>query len=55
LFTAWGIAGVGGPFMIDFIKTQTGAFTNAMYITAGACVLGIILAAVAKPPKPVAA
>jgi len=52
LFTAWGIAGVGGPFMIDFIKTQTGAFTNAMYITAGACVVGIILTAVAKPPKP---
>jgi len=39
LFTAWGIAGVGGPFMIDFIKTTTGAFTNAMYITAGACVV----------------
>ena len=54
LFTAWGIAGVGGPFMIDFIKTQTGAFTNAMYVTAGACVVGIILAAIAKPPKPVA-
>ena len=52
LFTAWGIAGVGGPFMIDFIKTATGHFTNAMYITAGACVLGIILAAIAKPPKP---
>ena len=55
LFTAWGIAGVGGPFMIDFIKTKTGAFTNAMYITAGACVVGIILAALAKPPKPEAA
>lgn len=54
LFTAWGIAGVGGPFMIDFIKTATGAFTNAMYITAAACVVGIVLAALAKPPKPVA-
>ncbi|MCM3876930.1 MAG: OFA family MFS transporter [Thermoanaerobaculia bacterium] len=54
LFTAWGVAGVGGPFMIDFIKTQTGAFTNAMYITAGACVVGIILTLIAKPPKPVA-
>jgi MFS transporter, OFA family, oxalate/formate antiporter len=54
LFTAWGIAGVFGPYMIDFIKTQTGAFTNAMYITAGACVVGIILAVLAKPPKPVA-
>jgi len=55
LFTAWGVAGVGGPFMIDYIKTATGAFTNAMYITAGACVVGIILAAIAKPPKPEAA
>jgi len=26
-----------------------------MYITAGACVVGIFLAAIAKPPKPVAA
>jgi OFA family oxalate/formate antiporter-like MFS transporter len=52
LFTAWGLAGVGGPFMIDWIKTATGAFTNAMYITAGACVVGIILAAIAGPPKP---
>jgi len=51
LFTAWGLAGVGGPFMIDWIKTTTGAFTNAMYITAGACVVGIILAFVAGPPK----
>ena len=55
LFTAWGIAGVGGPFMIDFIKTSTGAFTNAMYITAGACVVGIILTLMAKPPKAEAA
>jgi MFS transporter, OFA family, oxalate/formate antiporter len=55
LFTAWGIAGVCGPFMIDFIKTSTGAFTNAMYITAGACVVGIILALIAKPPKAEAA
>jgi OFA family oxalate/formate antiporter-like MFS transporter len=52
LFTAWGVAGVGGPFMIDYIKTATGAFTNAMYVTAGACVVGIVLAAIAKPPKP---
>ncbi len=55
LFTAWGVAGVGGPFMIDYIKTATGAFTNAMYVTAGACVVGIILAALAKPPKAEAA
>ncbi len=55
LFSAWGIAGVCGPFMIDFIKTSTGAFTNAMYVTAGACVVGIILALIAKPPKAEAA
>jgi OFA family oxalate/formate antiporter-like MFS transporter len=55
LFSAWGVAGVGGPFMIDFIKTQTGAFTNAMYVTAAACVVGIVLAGMAKPPKAEAA
>ncbi|MBE3074437.1 MAG: MFS transporter [Actinobacteria bacterium] len=51
LFTAWGIAGVAGPFMIDAIKTATGAYTNAMYAISVACVAGIVL--VFLPKKPV--
>jgi len=51
LFTAWGIAGVSGPFMIDAIKTSTGSFTNAMYYISAACVAGIVLVFVSKKPE----
>jgi OFA family oxalate/formate antiporter-like MFS transporter len=51
LFTAWGIAGVSGPFMIDAVKTSTGSFTNAMYYISAACVAGIVLVFVSKKPE----
>jgi MFS transporter, OFA family, oxalate/formate antiporter len=51
LFTAWGIAGVGGPFMIDAIKSATGAVTNAMYYISVACVVGIVLVFISKKPE----
>jgi OFA family oxalate/formate antiporter-like MFS transporter len=51
LFTAWGIAGVCGPFMIDAVKTSTGSFTNAMYYISAACVAGIVLVFVSKKPE----
>ena len=51
LFTAWGVAGVGGPFMIDAIKTATGAVTMAMYYVSAACVAGIILVLISKKPE----
>jgi len=51
LFTAWGVAGIGGPYMIDAIKTATGGFTYAMYVTAVTSVIGIFLCAIIKPPK----
>ena len=50
LFTAWGCAGLGGPYMIDYIKTTTGAFTNAMYAITVVCVLGIVLTFISKKP-----
>jgi len=50
LFTAWGCAGLGGPYMIDYIKSTTGAFTNAMYAITVVCVLGIVLTFVSKKP-----
>src|SRR4030067_924961 len=50
LFTAWGCAGLGGPYMIDYIKTSTGAFTNAMYALPVACALGIVLTFFSKRP-----
>jgi MFS transporter, OFA family, oxalate/formate antiporter len=51
LFTAWGIAGVSGPFMIDAVKTSTGSFTNAMYYISAACVVGIVLVFISKKPE----
>ncbi len=51
LFTAWGVAGVGGPFMIDAIKTATGAYTNAMYAISVAAVAGIVLVFISKKPE----
>jgi len=51
LFTAWGVAGVGGPFMIDAIKASTGAFTMAMYYISVACVAGIVLVFLSKKPE----
>jgi OFA family oxalate/formate antiporter-like MFS transporter len=51
LFTAWGVAGVGGPFMIDAIKTATGAYTNAMYAISAAAVVGIVLVFISKKPE----
>ena len=50
LFTAWGIAGIGGPFMIDAIRSSTGAFTNAMYYISAACLAGIVLVVISKKP-----
>jgi OFA family oxalate/formate antiporter-like MFS transporter len=51
LFTAWGVAGVCGPFMIDAVKTSTGSFTNAMYYISAACVAGIVLVFISKKPE----
>lgn len=50
LFTAWGVAGLGGPFLIDSIKAATGQFTNAMYVITVACVIGIVLTFISKRP-----
>lgn len=51
LFTAYGISGVVGPFLIDYIRTSTGGFTAAMYIFAGLSVVGILLALTVKAPR----
>jgi MFS transporter, OFA family, oxalate/formate antiporter len=50
MFTAYGIAGIGGPFMIDAIRASAGAFTNAMYYISVACVAGIALVLLTRKP-----
>lgn len=52
MFTAYGIAGIGGPFMIDAIRASAGAFTNAMYYISVACVAGIVLVVASRKPAP---
>jgi OFA family oxalate/formate antiporter-like MFS transporter len=52
MFTAYGIAGIGGPFMIDAIRASAGAFTDAMYYISVACVAGIALVVLSRKPVP---
>ena len=52
MFTAYGIAGISGPFMIDAIRASAGAFTNAMYFISVACVAGIGLVLLTRKPAP---
>lgn len=40
--TAWGIAGVAGPQLASFILESTGNYTNALDVTNGALVVGLI-------------
>jgi OFA family oxalate/formate antiporter-like MFS transporter len=50
MFTAYGVAGIGGPFLIDAIRASAGAFTNAMYYISVVCVAGIVLVLLTKKP-----
>jgi MFS transporter, OFA family, oxalate/formate antiporter len=52
VYCAWGAAGVLGPVVGVEVRASTGAWTNAFYILAGTCVLGVTLTALLKSPKP---
>lgn len=51
MLTAWGAAGVVGPFIFSWIKQETGSCNQALYVAAGFLVLGFILARKYKKPK----
>jgi len=50
--TAYGIGGVVWPYSIDALSKSTGSFTWVWYIAAVSCMLGLVLAAVTRPPTP---
>jgi len=51
LFTAYGIGGVVWPYIIDALNESMGSYTWVWYIASVFCVVGIILAAVIRPPR----
>lgn len=51
VYCAWGAAGVLGPVVGVEVREATGAWNNAFYILAAACVLGMILTALTKQPS----
>ncbi len=48
---AWGLAGVVGPMLMEYIKTSTDSFATALYIAAGMLTIGFILALIYRRPK----
>jgi len=48
---AWGIAGVVGPMLMEYIKKSTDSFATALYIAAGMLAVGFILALLYRRPK----
>lgn len=52
MLTAWGLAGVTGPFIFASIKQATGGFLAALYIAASLLVIGFILSRIYHRPIP---
>ena len=52
VYMAWGSAGVLGPIVGVQVRAATGAWLNAFQILAVACVVGIVVTAFMRPPKP---
>ncbi|MBW2699317.1 MAG: OFA family MFS transporter [Deltaproteobacteria bacterium] len=57
VFLAYGVAGIAGPQIAGYFKdaavgaTDASAWMMPFFIAAGACVLGAVIMAIAKPPK----
>lgn len=52
VFTAFGVAGVVGPYLGGWIRDSYGAYTHAFTFSAILLLVGTILAYFIKPPKP---
>lgn len=48
---AWGVAGVVGPMLMEFINKRTGEFAPALEIAAGLLVFGFLLAVAYRRPQ----
>ena len=55
MFTAFGVAGVTGPYIAGRIRDHFGSYHNAFTISAVMLLLGALLAFLLKAPEPEAA
>ncbi|MGY6529102.1 MAG: L-lactate MFS transporter [Cyanobacterium sp.] len=51
MLTAWGSAGVIGPFVFSWIKDNTASYNYALYGATALLVIGFILTQIYKPPR----
>jgi len=51
MLTAWGTAGIIGPFIFSWIKDNTASYNSALYVATGLLILGFILTRMYHKPK----
>lgn len=51
ILMAWGIGGVGSPFLITFLRERTGSYDVAIGILAVVMLIGVVLPLTIKPPE----
>jgi len=51
MLTAWGSAGVMGPFVFSWIKDNTASYNYALYGATGLLIIGFILTRLYHPPR----
>ena len=51
ILLAWGIAGVVGPMLMEYIKRASNSFDIALFIAAGMLVVGFILTLAYRRPS----
>ncbi len=51
ILLAWGIAGVVGPMLMEYIKKVSNSFALALYIAGGMLVIGFILSLLYHKPN----
>ncbi|MGB9597282.1 MAG: oxalate:formate antiporter, partial [Candidatus Poribacteria bacterium] len=48
---AWGLAGVVGPMLMEYIKKSTESFATALYIASAMLAVGFVLALIYRRPQ----
>ncbi|HSH21921.1 MAG TPA: OFA family MFS transporter [Candidatus Caenarcaniphilales bacterium] len=54
MLTAWGTAGLAGPYVISAVRDATGTYKNGLLIIAGVMLVSAILPFIVRPPRPAA-
>ncbi len=50
IITASGVAGFGAPLLLAWLVDTTGSYSPALYVTAGAMLVGAVIALATRPP-----